>query len=125
MTHRGLTLVEVLASTVLLVVIATVCLPTITAAREHLAADPDAVPVDLLGAAADEFMAEPESHGVESLPELEQVEITTSSLGPIVVTHVEGPMDSAHVWLRFSAGTTSVFRWVRLPEEEAIEEASP
>ncbi|MCP3905290.1 MAG: prepilin-type N-terminal cleavage/methylation domain-containing protein [Planctomycetes bacterium] len=124
MTHRGLTLVEVLASTVLLVVIATVCLPTITAAREHLAADPDMVPVDLLGAAADEFMAEPESHGVESLPDLEQVEITPS-IGAVVVTRVEGSTDADHVWLRFSAGTTSVFRWVRLPEEEAIEEASP
>ena len=125
--RHGLTLVEVLASTVLLAILAATCLPLFQGAmRAFHSPEP---PFDLLELSqlADSFIADPTAFGAESLPEEGELEApwpAHPARPPVTVRRLtaEDP-EVDHDWLAFSSGRWDVYRWVQAQEEE--EEPTP
>ena len=119
--RRALTMIETLAATVLLAVLAAACLPAVQGALRQLQVAPaDRVSIAQLGRFADEFLAISEteailadfSHGVIYSPALEaDVEVTRMQ--------ARGPTD--HAWLKFACDEAIVLRWIpaRLAPESA------
>jgi prepilin-type N-terminal cleavage/methylation domain-containing protein len=120
--RRALTLIEVLAATVLLATIAAACLPVIATAREHLIS-PKAptISVDDLALIADELIADPASLGATDLtaPEPFEFTLTDDRVGTIAVRRLDcADSEVRHAWVSFEAGGASVFRWIALPAQE-------
>ncbi len=124
MTRRGLTLIEVLAATVLLSLIAATCLPLMQRATRDLSAAPvrptwDLVELqDLMQLVAED----PLVYGVEMWPPIE-TSINWPDAGsrpPIQLRRAHETTDS--VWLEASCEGHRVFVWAALPDEP---EATP
>ncbi len=137
---RGLTLLEVLAATMMLALLAATCSPIIAKAmalvRQGGAAALASPTVSLpeLEEVADAFMADPKQFGVATahLHEIEHVEFTCPSsphagaadasplAGCIVrVARLGAPENAKHFWLVFACEESKVVRWVPLPDEAA------
>ena len=132
MTRRAMTLVEVLAATVLLALLAGACLPLMQQSMRSLR-EADAVGFDAreLSLLADAFVAEPQAFTAVPLEEMTQVEIAwpeTADRDPVRVerlVRLGAPADDVpaeekpdHAWLAFSCGPLTVCRWVPIEEQE-------
>ena len=134
--RRGLTLIEVLASTVMLTMIAATCVPLLRQAMEA-AREPDRS-IDLADLAefADRLVADPDA--MESLGHESQLELPWPDLPdrpPVVITRFDaaggdtnGEVD--HTWLTFTCDGWSVSRWFAIeieqePQGETDQELTP
>lgn len=114
--RRGLTLVEVLAATVLLTVLAGACVPLMERAMRAL--DDPAAPIDRfeLAVLADQFMDEPAAFGMERPPQDETIFLTWPEQldrPPVTVRRLRASdTDVDHAWIEFACGEAAVWRWI-------------
>lgn len=114
--RRALTLVEVLAATVLLAMLAAACMPLLQRAMRGLD-EPEAPfnPVEL-AQLADSFLADPSAFGVESPSEQDELHFPWPEhpqRPPVTVRRLTAQdAEADHTWLAFSSGKTFIFRWV-------------
>ena len=119
--RHALTLLEVLAATVLLTLLAATCLPMLQRATRLL--DQPEVPFDYseLARLADSILADPEIFGLSGLPSEGEAAIgwPESPDRPMVVIRVLSAQDTSsdHVWLRFSCDQASVHRWIPVRDQ--------
>lgn len=126
MNERGLTLIEVLAATVLLGITAAACVPILTSAMRVLHEEQaDAVALDNLAMFADGVVADPESFGltIAQLHELDSIEIPWQEEGVSVTIKSKRAEGTAirHSLLIFTTGAEgarTVFRWIERPPPE-------
>ena len=116
---RGLTLVEVLAATVLLAILAATCMPLLQRAMRALQTTKP--PFELLELAqfADSLLADPSAFGVEAPSQLAELqalwpEHPDRSLITVRQLSASDP-ESDHAWLAFSCGGRAV---CRTPQEQ-------
>ncbi len=118
--RRGLTLLEVLAATVLLAMLAGACVPILRRAARALNPPPTSIELRELAVLADAFMAEPSESGfaAESMPgEFELTWPDSPDRDPVSVEIMttEAP-NAEHLWLIFAADEWFVLRWMKCPE---------
>lgn len=128
MKHRGLTLIEILAATVILSASAAVCASMLRGARTSL--ETPRTSIRHLAALADTFMEDPASFGIEksTLPETGPFSIQwPESIDPklartavlVSVTKSTDPPEDAlrHAWIVFEHQELAVVRYLALPED--------
>jgi prepilin-type N-terminal cleavage/methylation domain-containing protein len=121
MRRRGLTLIEVVAATVLLSLLAAASLPLLRRAREAVAADESvATRFGELARFADNALADPGGSGLrEALdnPAAAPIELTGFGHGSVTVARLE-PVDALleHAWVAFRTGEFEVHRWIPRPK---------
>ncbi len=126
MRRRGLTLLEVVASTVLLTMLASACLPLLRQAMSDLRQTDEPFALVELTQLAELFLADPSVFGVESLP-LESDELhlpwpERPGRSPVTVRRWRAdrpPPD--HAWLSFSCEGQRIFRWLAVEADDARE----
>ena len=120
MTRRhGLTLVEVLAATVLLAMIAAACLPLLRSSMRALRDPPPAVELLDLSRLADRFVADPAGFGAEA-PQDESIELgwpEHPDRSPVTVRRFTAGDEDAE-WLTFTCDRWTVSRWVTVEADE-------
>ena len=123
MLRRGLTLLEVLASTVLLTMLASACLPLLRQAMDDLRQMDEPFALIELTQLVEMFLADPAAFGVESPPsERDELHLPwpeQSNRSPVVVHRLSaeaGPHD--HAWLSFTSEGQRIFRWVAIKDEQ-------
>ena len=125
--RRALTLVEVLAATVLLAMLAAACMPLLQRAMRGLD-EPDAPfnPLEL-SQLADSFLGDPSAFSVESPSEQDALQLPWPEHPehPLVIVRrlTARDADADHTWLAFSSGKTFIFRWV--PVDHDAQEPVP
>ena len=124
MRRRGLTLLEVLASTVLLTMLASACLPLLRQAMSDLRPTDEPFALVELTQLAELFLADPPAFGVESL-ESQSDELHLSwpeqpDRSPVTVRRlsVDAPPPD-HVWVSFSCQGQRIFRWLAVEADDA------
>ncbi len=128
--RRALTLVEVVAATVLLAMLAAACMGLLQRAMRGLdePSPPDA-PFELfeLSQLADSFLADASAFGVESPSEHDELQLPWPEhpqRPPVTVHHLTAQdADADHLWLAFSSGKTFIFRWI--PVDHDTEDPVP
>ncbi|MCH8151426.1 MAG: prepilin-type N-terminal cleavage/methylation domain-containing protein [Planctomycetes bacterium] len=128
--RRALTLVEVLAATVLLAMLAAACMPMLQRAMRALGAPPPPdAPFELfeLARLADSFLADPSTFSAKSPSEHDELQLPWPEhpQRPLVTVRRLRAQDAEvdHTWLAFSSGKTFIFRWV--PVHHDTEEPVP
>lgn len=123
MRHRGLTLLEVLASTVLLTMLAWACVPLLRQAMNDLRQPDEPFALVELTQLAELFLADPAAFGVESLPsQVDELHLPwpeQSDRTPVIVHRLStdaGPHD--HAWVSFTSGEQRIFRWITIEDEQ-------
>ena len=125
--RRGQTLIEVLAATVLLAILAATCMPLLQRAMRALQTTKP--PFELLELAqfADSLVADPSAFGVEAPSQLAELQLPWPEHHdrPLITVRRLSTSDpeSDHAWLTFSCGGGAVYRWVPLerePEERVL-----
>ena len=120
---RGLTLVEVLAATVLLAVIVGACVPMLQRAMQALEYSEPPFEYMELAWLADALIAEPAAFGVEALAPTGDLQVQwpeSSERPPVIVRRLMADDDEIeYAWLVFSSGEWAVHRWIRLESEPA------
>ncbi|MEE9128652.1 MAG: prepilin-type N-terminal cleavage/methylation domain-containing protein [Phycisphaerales bacterium] len=126
MRRRGLTLLEVLASTVLLTMLASACLSLLRQAMSDLRQMDEPFALVELTQLAELFLADPSAFGVESLPsqsdELHLPWPERPGRSPVTVRRLStdtSPHD--HAWLSFSCEGQRIFRWLAVEAERESE----
>lgn len=133
---RGLTLLETLAATVILSLIAVACVPMLQDARASLE-QPSAPACDLIELAllADAVMADPKAHGLEKSTDVavlqwpqEMVEREPRlALRPVQVTVLTPSIDDPgrherrHQWVSFVCDGVVVLRWTAVEEAQEVQ----
>ena len=123
--HKGLTLLEVLAATVLLSMIAAACVPLLQQAMRHLHTPIESISIFDLAELADAFVADPAQFNVESIQSMDDelpLPWPNFTDRPGILVHPMMADDPAvnHTWLRFSCADRSVYRWITVdPEQES------
>ena len=122
--RRGLTLLEVLASTVLLTLLASACLPLLRQAMSDLRPTDEPFALVELTQLAERFLADPPAFGVESLPsQLDELHLPWPERpGRLPVTMHRLTADAPppphdHAWLSFSCEGQRIFRWLAVEAE--------
>ncbi len=116
--RRGLTLLEVLASAVLLAVLAAACVPLLAAAMRDLEeVQPPFEYVELVEF-VDSVLAECSATELEADESEIQWPATVGDRPSVRVRRLKAEPDARHAWLVFSAGPWAVCRWVEVPGEE-------
>ncbi len=124
--RRGLTLLEVLASTVLLTMLASACLPLLRQAMSDLRPTDEPFALVELTQLAELFLADPSAFGVESLPlQLDELHLPwpeQPDRSPITVRRwsADAPPPD-HGWLSFSCEGQRIFRWLAVEADDARE----
>ena len=123
--RRGLTLIEVLASIVILTMLAVTCVPLL---RQAAGARPIESSIDLLELSrfADAVLEEPTAHGIESFENVQDMELSwpdDSQRAPARLVRLEAePTDDEnppdHVWLIFDVGDLQVLRYVVIERDK-------
>ncbi len=126
MRRRGLTLLEVLASTVLLTLLASACLPLLQQAMSDLRQTDEPFAMVGLTQLAELFLADPSAFGVASLPsELDELHLPwpeQPDRSPVTVRRLSAdapPHD--HAWVSFSCEGQRIFRWLAAEAEQESE----
>lgn len=127
--HRGLTLLEVLASTVLLTLLATACLPLLRQAMSDLRPTDEPFALVELTQLAELFLADPPAFGFESLPsQLDELHLPwpeRPGRSPVTVhrwiADTPPPPPHDHAWLSFSCEGQTIFRWLAAEAEPESE----
>ncbi len=124
--RRGLTLLEVLASTVLLTMLASACLPLLRQAMSDLRQMDEPFALVELTQLAELFLIDPPAFGVESLPsQLDELHLPwpeRPGRSPVTVRRLSTdapPHD--HAWLSFSCEGQRIFRWLAVEAERESE----
>ncbi len=126
MRRRGLTLLEVLASTVLLTMLASACVPLLRKAMNDLRQPDKPFALVELTLLAELFLTDPPAFGVESLPsqsdELHLPWPERPGRSPVTVRrwHADTPPRD-HAWLSFSCEGQRIFRWLAVKADDARE----
>ena len=123
--RRGLTLLEVLASTVLLTMLASACLPLLRQAMRDLRPTDEPFALVELTQLAERFLADPSAFGVESLPsQLDELHLPwpeRPDRSPVTVRRLTAdappPPPHDHAWLSFSCEGQRIFRWLAVEAE--------
>lgn len=130
MIRRGLTLLEVVAATVLLTLVAAACLPLLVEGRRWAEGLDSPNTVEELVSVADDFINDSSAFGFEDASLADpgfSTEIRSKSdagdAGSIRVRLLTAE-DSDHAWMLFEFGRHSVLRFVPLPEPEPTEETN-
>lgn len=133
-SHRALTLIEVLASTVLLTMLAATCMPLLQRAMRTLEEDPAslAAPIIDLEQLADEFLADLGRQAVDPTQTAELSWSAHPELAPVQVQLLVGGDESSGNddarlrgrWLKVSCAACSVLRWIPEPAQEQGQPAS-
>lgn len=126
MHRRGLTLLEVLASTVLLTLLASACLPLLQRAMSDLRPTDEPFALVELTQLAERFLADPPAFGVESLEspsdELHLPWPEQPDRSPVTVRRLRAdPSPHDHVWVSFSCEGQRIFRWLVVKTERESE----
>lgn len=126
MRRRGLTLLEVLASTVLLTLLASACLPLLRQAMSDLRQTDEPFALVELTQLAELFLADPSAFGVESLPsephELHLPWPEQPDRSPVTVRRLSADSSQHdHAWVSFSCEGQRVFRWLAVEADDARE----
>ncbi|MHC4414373.1 MAG: type II secretion system protein [Planctomycetota bacterium] len=120
--RRGLTLVEVLASTVLLAILAATCMPLLRQAMRVLHEPESSFEMFDVSQFADRFIVHPGPGGIKLLSEGDQLELPWPEhpdRAPITVRRMTaGETDTGRAWLTFSCEGRSVSRWVAVERSE-------
>ncbi len=118
---RGLTLVEVLAATVLLAILAATCMPLFQRAMRALQTTKPPFELLELAQSADSVLADPSAFGVEAPAQLAELQLPWPEHHdrPLITVRRLSAFDSEsdHAWLTFSCGGQTVYRWVPLERE--------
>ena len=126
MRRRGLTLLEVLASTVLLTMLAGACVPLLRKAMNDLRRPDEPFALVELTQLAELFLTDPPAFGVESLPsQLDELHLPwpeRPGWSPVTVRrwHADTPPRD-HAWLSFSCEGQRIFRWLAVEAEGKTE----
>lgn len=128
-SRRGLTLIEVLAATAILAMIAAACIPTLRAALATMNEDDPALDLHDLSNLADQIVGAPEDFGLDS-SDIVHTEVAWPEhpeRPPVVVTALNAPSDDDappdHRWLIFTSDGCTVARWMAVEAEP--EESQP
>lgn len=133
MTRRGLTLLEVVAATVLLTIIAAACLPLLAEARRWADSTKSANQIGALMRTADEVIADPIAFGIEAeamhtkgfSQVIDPVQEDDPALGPISIELLasnNAPRDTdsgdhpKYGWLVFKLDSATIIRYIDLPD---------
>jgi len=125
--RRALTLVEVLASVVILTMLTVACLPLLRDAAHGLErTEPDAELFEL-SRLADEVVEDPEAFGIGALESVEQVQISwpeEPGREPVDVSRLQAQSDEVrdapdHCWLVFRCGGRETLRYLPMSETES------
>ncbi len=126
MRRRGLTLLEVLAATVLLTLLASACLPLLRQAMSDLRPTDEPFALVELTQLAELFLADPSAFGVESLPsQLDEFHLPwpeQPDRSPVTVRRwrADAPPPD-HAWVSFTSGEQRIFRWIAIKDEQESE----
>ena len=123
MTQRGLTLVEVLAATVLLAAMASVVMPLMQRAMRELEEMQPEIDLRDLADIADTLSVNPDVFGGLTDASAQRQELPwpgNSTRPPIMIKRIDpGYEDPDHNWLSVSCGGWEVYRWIPLdPNDE-------
>jgi prepilin-type N-terminal cleavage/methylation domain-containing protein len=118
MSRRGLTLLEVLAATVLLAILAGACVPVLQRALPALRPPQRQFELLDLARVADSVVAEPSAFGVDAVFEANELRMgwPDHTDRPAITVRLLAADDSddEHGWLVFSSGGWTVHRWMEL-----------
>jgi len=118
MSRRGLTLLEVLAATVLLAILAGACVPMLRSALPALRPPQRQFELLELARVADSVVAEPSVFGVDAVSEAGEQRMgwPGHTDRPVITIRLLAADDSdpEHGWLVFSSGGWTVHRWMEL-----------
>lgn len=117
---QGMTLIEVLAATVLLAMIVAVCLPMLIGKARSDATQTD-ITLEELALIADRALSDPAAYGLGPAngtvlingPRLQVISPSTPADIHLCVLHPTSP-ETGHVWVVFLSGATSVSRWLSI-----------
>jgi prepilin-type N-terminal cleavage/methylation domain-containing protein len=113
MTRRGLTLIEVVAATVLLVSLSVAAVTVIRDSRRVIEAAPDPPELLELAILADQIAARPASYGLDpATAKAGDIVFVTHDGGHIVVAIAAREVD--HAWIRVEQDGVAIFRYVRV-----------
>jgi prepilin-type N-terminal cleavage/methylation domain-containing protein len=129
---RGLTLLEVLASVVLLTMLAAACLPLLQKATRTIAETQAQSSSEFLVIAefADKLLKEPATFGVSDLAEIETLSLSWPDhpeLEQITIEKFTAPMEQSGselkeqlrgAWLKIECNGEVVYRWIPLPAQD-------
>ncbi len=125
MMRRGLTLIEVLAATVLLSLIAATCLPLMQKATRDLAATPTPAAWDTiqLQDLMDEVAQDPAAFGIEDWPPIAATLAWPDGAArpPVELRRIHEA--DPHVWLEAACDGQRIFVWAALPDDPEAEGA--
>lgn len=126
MRRRGLTLLEVLASTVLLTMLAWACVPLLRQAMTDLRQTDDPFALVELTQLAEMFLVDPSAFGVVALPspgdELHLPWPEQSDITPVIVHRLSADTEPHdHAWLSFTSEGQRIFRWLAIKDEQEFE----
>lgn len=134
MRRRGLTLIEVLASTALLTLIAVACVPLLGQALKSLDQESESQDIDL-AKIADELLANPAKFGLDAdqlaelqeetelvlPPDLQLADADSPTPGHVEVTAMclrAADPQTEHGWLVIRAAGQRAYRWLKIPKDE-------
>ncbi|MCH8825273.1 MAG: prepilin-type N-terminal cleavage/methylation domain-containing protein [Planctomycetes bacterium] len=123
-SRRGLTLIEVLAATVLLSMLAASCVPLLRLVMNDLRHQDEHFDLIELSRFVDEILAEPSEFYLDPDMFSESGEHTInwpeSKIGTSVIMHrlISDDPKANHAWLNFSCNGKSVFRWIPVDNED-------
>ena len=125
--HHGLTLVEVLAATVLLAILAAACVLLLQRAMRALQPPDPGFEFLELAQLADLFIADPSTLGGEALPQEGEHQALWPEHPdrPLITVHrlTANDPEAEYAWLVVSSGQWAVHRWV--PNDREEEELRP
>lgn len=130
MNHRGLTLLEVLAATVLLSMMAAVCVPILTSAMVALRGDSSSIAdTSDLAQLAELFINDPSQFGFKDKnavlehqqftivwPKQDSLRGKANADVAVRVLRAAQPDEVTHVWLIFTCQEQVLARWIALPK---------
>ena len=130
MNTRGLTLIEVLASVVILTMLAVACMPMLQSAKSATHQDPR-LTFDL-GQLADAFIENPQEHGIQDIgvidvielawPETSMTELHRDPMTLQLRRIEDGDNGVTHAWLVFEYEGATVCRWIG-PEQFNVDDS--
>ena len=124
--RRGLTLVEVLASTVLLTLIAATCVPVLRQAMDAAREPTRSIDLVDLAELADQLAGDPDALGpLGAEGQLELPWPDQPDHPAVLISRLEsaGGDEVDHAWLTFNCDGWSVTRWIVIESDAAPEDA--
>ena len=118
--RHGLTILEVLAATALLAILAATCVPLLQRVMRLTHRSPNVVGFTELSQLADAFVEDPARFGIDAVLQQVAFELTWPEQPKRIVASAQlhTSPDSDHAWLLFAADDMTVCRCIMLDEQE-------